>query len=273
MADPAQERSQDQDLDRVKDIFAPAKGLERNKDGKIQIDKEKVEERPEPAFEKQDSDPRTEELKREKEAKGGRTEPASAEQSTIPSPSPAKPRMTLMERQAAKDAEKRAQGAASATPAKDEKQERAASITAGAGGGLKAPSRLARPTAAAAGQNSGLKATEERKQKLLEKQKAVNARMEEKAKATADKGAATGLGATRVPSARGVQPAEGGAAATRTSAARSRLVGAVGKVSEEAKTSRLTAGRKSISGGVGIAIPGRLGAGRASVRPSTTPET
>lgn len=158
-----------------------------------------------------------------------------------------------MERQAAKDAEKRAQGAASITPAKDERP----GTTGSAGGGLKAPSRLARPTAAA----SGLRATEERKQKLLEKQKAVNARMEEKAKATADKGGAT----TRIASARGVQPAEGGAATTRTSlATRSRLAGATGRPSEEAKTSRLTAGRKSISG----VLPGRLGAGRASARPS-----
>jgi hypothetical protein len=60
-----------------------------------------------------------------------------------------------MERQAAKDAEKRAQGAASTTPAKDERP----GTASGAGGGLKAPSRLARPTAAAA----GLRATEERK--------------------------------------------------------------------------------------------------------------
>lgn len=158
-----------------------------------------------------------------------------------------------MERQAAKDAEKRAQGAASTTPAKDERP----GTASGAAGGLKAPSRLARPTAAA----SGLKATEERKQKLLEKQKAVNARMEEKAKATADKGGTT----TRIASARGVQPAEGGAATTRTSlATRSRLAGAAGRPSEEAKTSRLTAGRKSISG----VLPGRLGAGRASARPS-----
>jgi hypothetical protein len=79
MADPAQERGQDQDMDKVKDIFAPAKGLERNKEGKIQVDKEKVEERPEPSFEKQDSEQRVEELKRDKEAKGARTEPASAE--------------------------------------------------------------------------------------------------------------------------------------------------------------------------------------------------
>ena len=85
--------------------------------------------------------------------------------------------------------------------------------------------------------------------------------MEEKAKATADKGGAT----TRIASARGVQPAEGGAATTRTSlATRSRLAGATGRPSEEAKTSRLTAGRKSISG----VLPGRLGAGRASARPS-----
>jgi len=58
-------------LAKVKDIFAPAQGLERNKDGKIQIDKEKVVEKTEPVFKEKDAD-RTEELKREKEAKGSR---------------------------------------------------------------------------------------------------------------------------------------------------------------------------------------------------------
>ena len=32
---PSQEKSQDQSFDQVKDIFAPAKGLERNEAGKI----------------------------------------------------------------------------------------------------------------------------------------------------------------------------------------------------------------------------------------------
>ena len=49
---PSQEQSTDQSLDKVKDIFAPAKGLERNEAGEIKIDKEKVEEKKEPVFEK-----------------------------------------------------------------------------------------------------------------------------------------------------------------------------------------------------------------------------
>lgn len=44
-AEQSLDTSKDENLQKVQDIFAPAKGMERDKDGKIQIDKEKVEEK------------------------------------------------------------------------------------------------------------------------------------------------------------------------------------------------------------------------------------
>jgi hypothetical protein len=42
------EESVSEEVERLKDLVGPTKGLERGKDGKIEVDKEKVEERKEP---------------------------------------------------------------------------------------------------------------------------------------------------------------------------------------------------------------------------------
>ena len=49
-------------IDKVKDIFAPIKGLERGQDGKLLIDKEKIVEKKEVEFEKKTENLVAEEL-------------------------------------------------------------------------------------------------------------------------------------------------------------------------------------------------------------------
>jgi hypothetical protein len=74
--------------------------------------------------------------------------------------SPTKPRMTLLERQAIKDAEKKAND----EKANDSQDKLATSL--GGAGALRAPSRLMKGTASTA---ASANATEDRKKKLLEK--------------------------------------------------------------------------------------------------------
>jgi len=127
----------------------------------------------------------------------------------------------------------------------EEKKEEPKAAVGGSIGGLKGPSRLAKPTATA------LKAQEDMKAKLLEKQQTINARMAEKAKAST----------TVKPDVDSTPP--------KTAAARTRLGRGAG---EEAKApaSRLGAARKSIGGVAAVGgIASRLGAsGRTSTRPS-----
>jgi hypothetical protein len=49
------EEAKDETMEKVKDIFAPAKGLERGSDGKIKVDKEQVEAKVEPVYEKKEN--------------------------------------------------------------------------------------------------------------------------------------------------------------------------------------------------------------------------
>jgi len=119
-------------------------------------------------------------------------------------------------------------------------------------GGLRAPSRLVKPSPA----SSNLNATEQRKQRVLEKQKAVNAKLEEKAKQTSTAG-------PRPATSRASAAKESGAATSRWTAAKSKVLGAV-KAGEETKT---IGGRRSSLGGAG-AVTSRVGAsGRFSARP------
>ena len=53
-------------MDQLKDIFAPAKGLERGNDGKFSIDKEKVEEKKEIVLEDRPKTTVAEEIKASK---------------------------------------------------------------------------------------------------------------------------------------------------------------------------------------------------------------
>jgi hypothetical protein len=94
-------------------------------------------------------------------------------------------------------------------------------------GGLRAPSRLQKPTA-----SSGLSATEQRKQRVLEKQKAVNAKLEEKAK----QGSTVGTRPTPTPR---TAPAKEPGATTSRLSTRPR-VGGVTKPAEEAGSSGVT---------------------------------
>lgn len=219
------------EYEKVSDIFAPTSGLERGKDGKIQVDKEKVEEKKVVEFEVKKTNLVQEELQNQKNLKSSVISTASS-QST---PAKKEPRMTLMERQAKEAADKK-------LAMEEKKDEPKAAV-----GGLKGPSRLAKPTATA------LRAQEDMKAKLLEKQQTINARMAEKLKAST----------TVKPEVDGTPP--------KTSAARSRL-GATRGAGEEAKApvSRLGAGRKSIGGIAAVGgIASRLGAsGRTSTRPS-----
>ena len=47
-----QSQEVDESMESIKDIFAPAKGLEKNKFGKIAVNKDVVEKKEEPVFEK-----------------------------------------------------------------------------------------------------------------------------------------------------------------------------------------------------------------------------
>jgi len=138
--------SKDENHEKIKDIFAPAKGLERGKDGKIQVDKEKVE-----------AAPAKDEKSSDKASKQSDTTTSSVSEPDVQKASPVK-RMTLMERQAKEAADKKA--ALEAKRATETEDKLGATMS----GGLRAPSRLAKPTA-----TSALKATEDRKAKLLEK--------------------------------------------------------------------------------------------------------
>ena len=90
------ESTRDENLEKVKNIFAPAQGLERSKEGKLTIDKEKVEVKEEPAFEEKKENLVKQELESIKANpnRHGVTSAISQKSST-----PAKaPRMTLAER-------------------------------------------------------------------------------------------------------------------------------------------------------------------------------
>jgi hypothetical protein len=92
----------------VKDIFAPAKGLERGADGKLQVDKEQVVEKAEPVFEIKKENLVADELKKSVSSVQS-TKTASSgvsEEKKAGTGSPTK-RMTLMERQAEADAKKK----------------------------------------------------------------------------------------------------------------------------------------------------------------------
>jgi len=131
----------------VQGIFAPAPGLERGKDGKLQVDKAQVPEKVEPVFEKKSESAAGEalgqsisSLQTTKTASSGAstaTEDKEKKAATTTA-SPTKPRMTLLERQAEAEA-KRKEAAGGAEAPKPRL------------GGLQAPSRLARPTAAVGG--------------------------------------------------------------------------------------------------------------------------
>ena len=54
----------DDSMDKIKDIFAPAKGLEKNKFGKIAVNKDVVEKKEEPVFEKKMENLVADELKK-----------------------------------------------------------------------------------------------------------------------------------------------------------------------------------------------------------------
>lgn len=127
----------------------------------------------------------------------------------------------MAERAAAREAETKARQAD--LRAKKEQKE-------AAGGGLKAPSRLSRPTASAT-------ATEERKQKLLEKQKLLAEKSEQKKTGTTTASSRIGM---KRPSAAATSRIGGLSA--------SKIGSATAKVAEDVKSSRLATKRNSISG-------------------------
>jgi len=162
--------------------------------------------------------------------------------------------MTLLERQAKEAADK---------AAKKEQEEK----DKAAAGGIKAPSRLMKPTSAS---SAALKANEERKQKLLEKANEMKEKMQAKQKPTP---AASGAATSRLAKPATAAPAEAAPASKLTGTARSRMaLAARQKAVEEKKegeagkaSSRLGATRKSIGGATNAALASsRIASGRAS---------
>lgn len=66
-AEPSMEEKET--MEKMKDVLAPTRGLERDKEGKLQVDKEKVEEKKEPVFEPKKEPAVAEESKKEKDPK------------------------------------------------------------------------------------------------------------------------------------------------------------------------------------------------------------
>jgi hypothetical protein len=247
--------STDPSLDKASAIFAPDKALERDNTGKLTVDRDKVEEKKEPTLTIKTSSP----LKEESDVPVSSMPSSAKATSSANQPKTAPARMSLMERQAKEAAEKKAELEAKRAAKAEENKELTMSR-----GGLKTPSRgLARPTAVAGGAD---KATEERKQKLLEKQKAVNAQRQSAAGGTS-RLAKTGS-TTASTGEEAKTPSRPGVSGTT----RSRLGLAVNKVTEEAKAAgRLGSARKSLPGGGVTGVASRLTAGRASARPGEEP--
>ena len=122
-----QSQEVDESMDSIRDIFAPAKGLEKNKFGKIAVNKDVVEKKEEPVFEKKVENLVADELKKSVvSSKAGSSTQSSAGEATKTSPSKTN---RLGQREPL-----------SATKRPGAKEETKAA------GGLRGPSRLTKPS-------------------------------------------------------------------------------------------------------------------------------
>ena len=201
------------------DIFAPAAGLERNAEGKFQVDKEKVETKKEIEYEKKDEDLVQAELKAQKNKK----ETSAIQEAEKLGLSPNKPKTSGM------------QGPT-----------RVAEPTSKIGG-IKKPSGLAKPTG-----------TVERRQTLVEKQKMLKEKMAEKEKKDADGGKTSrvaasrfGGGTARAGAASRNTPSKVGTTSSRLSGKKEGETPTTTRstLSRVSTSSRLTSGRNSIRPG------------------------
>lgn len=149
-ASMTQSNEVDESLDKIKDIFAPAKGLEKDKHGKIAVKQDEAEKKEEPVFEKKAENLVAEELK--KSVVSSKTITSSSQLSTTTSGDEKKASPSKTNRLGQREP-------MSATKRPGAKEE-----TKAIGGGLRGPSRLTKPSAIKPGTEA-----DEKKKALLEK--------------------------------------------------------------------------------------------------------